>query len=1118
DKARTLLNYNRNPGTFAFRSPNVWGKLEFAAQAPESRIRPEMAEFVSAAKEELEEEPAKIGVPITVEVPGPGLLASVNIVDEDGGVVREVIAGESHPEGPLTVYWDGRDAFSKSLVPGKYRWAAYFHKPLKAVYQGGVGSSGHPYYKTRDGKGGWGGDHSDPIDASADEDSLYFLWPVAEAGESLVRTDYDGNVIWRKDPFVGGGFGPYFSTASNGKYVFLTRSDSSSPGPGKTSLGLVRLLKESGALTVWDEETRNDELELARVDHKLLPDDTIALPIQAPSGKNQPKYEGGMARQPDGVGLAASDERVYAASYGAGKVFVVDPESGSILDELDCPGVRGLDLSSEGDLYAVSFPAPGEGKIIRFEGGNGLGQVIVSEGLNAPWDVAVNADGMMYVSDLGTAQQIKVFDHHGDPVGVIGNRGGRPWQGLYDPEKLSFLRPAGLTVDRDGALLVSESSPPKVFSRIDPESGELLNRWYGPGVYWNATWPMPGNPRNIFYLLPHAVGRADLGGVGETGVPNAYWNLERSGYPGAGDIESRIPQPEVLEAENGSLYFAKDSGNHVICLFEEDRMRPVASWTAINRDENGNYYRNIDDRWVEVWVDQNGDGQVQESEKTRWDSLGDGSNFTSIAEGASSMHMEANGDLYFATPANSIVCVPSAGFGPNGLIQWDLESSYRAVPVVLPGLDRMHTGFRSGILGVRLDGEGNLYTLFNTAVKGLGGDFDFADAETAKRMMEGMGHTSRSNLVKFAKFDPKGRLIWMAGRKATAGAAPGEMYHFWNMAGLVNDRYIAGGSEWGQIYFYTYDGFFAGALMNNPGDISEPGPYTFGGETSGGRVAYFEESGELWAYSSGMAYKVEGFSEGRIEGESRAYGTLELDRIYGADETMESSKEAIRIVAVKESPLLNSNLWSGVEEVILKDEKGAFATAQFAYDESNLYARIAVEDESPLENGATANKLVFKGGDSAGFVLGPQRESIEPGLGDIRIMAARIQGEDRVVAMKSVSEKSSRFEVYETPAAGRWEFDFVGEVPEAEVTLVETDRGSVALFSVPRSFLEFDLSSGEPLRGDVEIRRSGIGHRGLQTTRRSYLFAPSTSETTMVDDIPTEARLYPQYWGEVIVE
>jgi hypothetical protein len=161
DKSRVPLGYRTNPGTFAFNQPGSWGKLTFAEKSPGKRVRPPMAEILAAAKMEAAAEKPKVGVPFEVEVPGEGLKVSVNIFGKNGGVIREVIGGEEHPKGKLTVQWDGRDAFGKPLEPGTYQWGAYFRKLLKAEYQGGVGSSGHPFYNTLDRTGAWGGDHSD---------------------------------------------------------------------------------------------------------------------------------------------------------------------------------------------------------------------------------------------------------------------------------------------------------------------------------------------------------------------------------------------------------------------------------------------------------------------------------------------------------------------------------------------------------------------------------------------------------------------------------------------------------------------------------------------------------------------------------------------------------------------------------------------------------------------------------------------------------------------------------------------------------------------------------------------------------------------------------------------
>jgi hypothetical protein len=71
---------------------------------------------------------------------------------------------------------------------------------------------------------------------------------------------------------------------------------------------------------------------------------------------------------------------------------------------------------------------------------------------------------------------------------------------------------------------------------------------------------------------------------------------------------------------------------------------------------------------------------------------------------------------------------------------------------------------------------------------------------------------------------------------------------------------------------------------------------------------------------------------------------------------------------------------------------------------------------------------------------------------------------------------------------------------------------------VPLPFLEFPLAPGASLKGDVEVRLSGAGQRGLQAMSRNYLFTPSKPETSMTDDVPTEARMYPEYWGPVEVK
>ena len=225
----------------------------------------------------------------------------------------------------------------------------------------------------------------------------------------------------------------------------------------------------------------------------------------------------------------------------------------------------------------------------------------------------------------------------------------------------------------------------------------------------------------------------------------------------------------------------------------------------------------------------------------------------------------------------------------------------------------------------------------------------------------------------------------------------------------------------------------------------------------------------------------------------------------------------MQIVPITGQPLKNPAAWGTVPQSRVQRDGAVLATAQLAYDDRFLYVHIHVNDTTPLQNSADTPQLAFKGGDTAGIVLGPQAHQ-KPGAGDIRLMAAEIGGQPHLIAMKTLTREAKQPFDYITGSSVH--FEFVGDVPGGRLQLTpDADgKGYTATFAVPRTFLEFALTPGESLRGDVEIRLSGAGARGLQTMERHYLFTPARPETTMVDDVPTEARLYPQFWGKVEVK
>jgi len=163
---------------------------------------------------------------------------------------------------------------------------------------------------------------------------------------------------------------------------------------------------------------------------------------------------------------------------------------------------------------------------------------------------------------------------------------------------------------------------------------------------------------------------------------------------------------------------------------------------------------------------------------------------------------------------------------------------------------------------------------------------------------------------------------------------------------------------------------------------------------------------------------------------------------------------------------------------------------------------------------------VFKTGDVVGLDLGPAGDRNKPVLGDLRILAAKLQGQPRLIAMKPISKLAKQPQQYMTPASGTKPFDFVGDITGGKVVLTTDadNQGYTALLTVPRSFVEFPITPGVTIKGDVEVLLSGAKSQGVQAVSRNWLYSGGQVQTTMVDDIPTEAWLYPQYWGDVQIK
>ena len=1081
DGHQTAAVFCKDPGAFAFMNIDTWGRLEILPpEAAESRgervmgnVSPERSEprkrslegWERSLKERYAEVAAKARggaeqdmscwAPIVFDLPKRAKV-SVNVFDVKGAVVREMIGGEWRDAGRIEVRWDGRDALGFPCETGRdYRWGAYAHDGLDVVYEGTVGTSGEPPYETPDGKGGWGADHGPPVACAADDTGRYFVWHMTEQGRGIVKTDFAGKVVWRTTPFVRGGWNEYTAACAADGALWLIHQ----PTNGKKRPALVKI----------DAATGRSE---------LFPNGKPFVEIEA-IGPECPVFDAGLAAREkymfNCAGIAAIGDAVYVSDMNGNRILALDAKTGAQKGEISCDAPRGLAAAPDGALWAVS-----SNRLARFDCSqisnvhksslrtNTNHLPFVNNSLSAPYALAIGPDGTIYVSDLGDSQQVKVFSRDGRMLRAYGKRGGRGFLGKIDYD--AFLMPFGLAVDKTGALLVAEASAPKVITVLDAATGAVRRRYFGDTAYSPSNIPDCDDPRLQYYSIegPNSFARQRLGKV-----PEAAWDFTGAGLGEFGSVLSTMNMPEVMRCDNGRKYLVPDGRPMTICIVgDDDAMKPVAGVFPDPPAKKGSPVTAL-----RLWMDRDGDGRRQESEFAAVSNVAGRVWRWSSTIGA--MRMEKSGDLFLNTHDNAVVGIPCRGFDGTGAPRWDAAAAYVAIPEIIAGKSALHHTWRSGLLGLRRDSAGNFYAAVDC-------NLDYASPELTKAMKLGMGHSSEYNGVFICKYAPDGSPVWRVGRKATGGLKPGEMLHHWVFAGMVGDDYAVAASEWGTFTVYTADGFFADTLFDAPGLPGRGQPYTFSGEDFSGRIQAFPERGEVWAYNAGQSFKVKGFEKCRVAGEWRTNGVVRLERVA-----------PLFVPGAKPKPIEKAKIERVGGKVVF--------TAH-------------VVDDTPLVNVAPDASAVFKGGDAVGFEIGPGRTfSRKERKGHqetfTRILAARIGGVDRVIAMQQGGTRLSRPQEYSTPAGGTAAFSFVGDAPVATVAFSQTADGYDVRIEVPETLFELDFS--KPVFWDAEALFSGDGGRGVGTMKRVYLYNEEKSQTSMVDDTPTEARLHPEGYVEV---
>jgi hypothetical protein len=182
----------------------------------------------------------------------------------------------------------------------------------------------------------------------------------------------------------------------------------------------------------------------------------------------------------------------------------------------------------------------------------------------------------------------------------------------------------------------------------------------------------------------------------------------------------------------------------------------------------------------------------------------------------------------------------------------------------------------------------------------------------------------------------------------------------------------------------------------------------------------------------------------------------------------------------------------------------------------NLYAAFKVFKKGPYVNSAKDASQLFLTGDAVElrFRADPAANPKDKKtiMGDCRVVIGKKDGKDVAVLYRSLVPNAKSPVVFRNPAGTEVVFDSVEILKDASVLITDTADGYVVEASLPIDFLGGNLWPSRIIPGDAGIIVAD------STGRRVARICRFNKDTQVVSDIPTEAALQPEKWGEFKLE
>jgi len=978
-------------------------------------------------------------VEIRYQMPFDGFTTIV-VEDKDGRRVRNLVGMAPREKGQQVERWDGLDEKGNIAKPGSYTWRGLVHQGIDPVYEATYGNPGSPPWSTADGSGAWMSDHNPPVAVAAGKDIVALAASGSEAGWALIGTDLNGRKRWGVRKFQA-----IRALAVDDEFVYA--------GMAAAERGFdVRPFPTVGRTTLKS--------------GKYAPFTTPEPQLIVPVAKQEEKA--------NLAGLAIHAGRLAVALTGIDAVRFFDRKTMKRLGQVAVPRPGGLTFDAEGTLFVVSGKS-----VVKLV--DEKTQAVVRDHLDKPYDVAVDSQGRLFVTDRGS-QQIKAFDRTGKFLRAIGVAGGRPKPGKWVAGGLR--NPADLDVDAKGRIWVAEEDlHPKRIS-VWSADGTLVTDFIGPTVYGGMGGFADAQDKTRLFgsacewRLDYKANRARV-------VANCL------SHQVSGDL-LRFRGREYVMAKKGELFVRRG-----------DVFAPVARYGAVREPEVDGVALPLEDANAKgpfnyVWSDLDDDGTMEPAEIA----VETGGKEQSAGYwGGYWLDEEFN--LYAIWPGyrwEKVSRLPLARLTKGGAPVWDLGKRHIYV-------DAAHSG---------------------TAPEGL------------LLVDKGMPIVAQDPIKAFR---PDGTVAWTyanrwsnvhGSHRAPMPASDAVLVGVLGCIGRADTpigRVFAMNSNMGRLYVMTTDGLLVANVFQdsrmgaapwpNEAKAGSPlGAVSMGSEWFGGYFFRAEKTNEYYLIAGGVSYcliRLDGFpSLRRIEGGRVEVGTAQVaaaEQLLRKRAAASAASRKLAITRLANAPTLDGRLNEYPKERFAEWAAGTYkARAAVAVHGGSLCLAYDVSgDANPMVNGGQDPTHLFVTGDSVDLQLGtdpaadPKRT--QPVLGDLRLLISVHGGKPIAVLYRWKAKDKARQQVFRCPWRSHT-VDSVEVLADAKIHIARHGGRYIVEAAVPLATLGFAPQPGKAYRLDL-----GVIYSDAKGTNRAARVYWANKATGLTADVPGEIMANPNLWG-----